>query len=409
MQKVTVPNLLWYGNHPRDICFPERWDVDVLAPAGFSKPALDGAGIQRALEEPIGSLSLTELAAGKREAVIVFDDITRPTPVKDILPHVLEPLHAAGIPAANVRFIPALGTHGAMTNIDFRKKLGDDIVATYPIYNHNCFENCDYLGESASGVPVYVNREFMACDLRIGIGCITPHVHVGFGGGGKIVLPGIAGIETIQAFHGEVMARDPETAGLGRFEGNVMYKEIIDVVRMSGLQLKIDALLNDHGEITDLFVGDPVKAHLEGVAAAKEHYGTRATPGNDIVVVNSYAKYNEMAISMMMGLASVNFARGTVVLVVDAPEGQVTHYLLRSFGKEYGGRLYFKRGVPPETVKVIVCTAYPDRTMCDLFSAPEGIIITPGWDETLALLEADYPEGASVAVIPDGTMQYFEA
>ncbi|RJP33759.1 MAG: DUF2088 domain-containing protein [Actinobacteria bacterium] len=407
MKTVTVPDLLWYGNQPAELSFPERWEVEVLEPRGFKKPALDAEGITRAFENPIGSPTLGELASDAREVAIVFDDITRPTPVKTVLPWVLGALEEAGIPAANVRFIPALGMHGAMNNIDFRKKLGDDVVERYPVYNHNPYENCAYLGESPSGVPVYINREFDFCDLRIGIGCITPHVHVGFGGGGKIVLPGISGVQTIKAFHREVALRGPETMGLGKTEGNVMYKEIAEVVRMSGLQVKIDALINDRGEITDLFVGDPLEEYALGVEAARTHYGTPASPGKDIVVANAYAKYNEMAICMLMSMLSVNFSRGVVVLVVNSPEGQVCHYLIRSFGKEYGGEYYMRMGPPLEGLKLIVCSRYPDRTMCDLFAPAECVATTRDWDETLALLEEEFPAEASVAVIPDGTMQYF--
>jgi len=407
MKTVTVPDLLWYGNKPAELRFPDRWELEVLEPLGFKKPALDSEGITRAFENPIGSPTLSELARDAREVVIAFDDITRPTPVKTILPWVMKALREAGVPEASIRFIPALGMHGAMHNIDFRKKLGDDIVESYPVYNHNPYENCDYLGDSPTGIPVYINREFMSCDLRIGIGCITPHVHVGFGGGGKLVLPGLSGVQTIKAFHRDVALRGPETMGLGKTEDNVMYAEIADVVRMSGLQVKIDALINDRGEITDLFVGDPVDEYAVGIAAAKEHYATRPSPGRDIVVANAYAKYNEMAICMLMSMLSVNFAKGIIVLVVNSPEGQVCHYLIRSFGKEYGGEYYMRMGPPPQGLKVIVCSRYPDKTMCDLFAPAECVAMTRDWDETLALLEEEFPGEASVAVIPDGTMQYF--
>ncbi len=407
VHKVTVPNLLWYGNQPRELVFPRRWDVEVLEPPGFSKPGVTAEEIDRAFERPIGALPLEDLFRGRDEAVIVFDDITRPTPVKKILPPIMRALHQAGIPKGNVRFIPALGTHGAMNNIDFRKKLGEEIVENYPVYNHNPYENCDFIGETSSGLPVYINREFNFCDLKIGIGCITPHLHLGFGGGGKIVLPGICGMETIHKFHSEVIMRDPGSTGLGKFEGNVMVKEMEEVVRMSGLQLKVDALINGRGEITDLFVGDPVAAHRQGVELAREHYATRLMRGMDIVVANAYAKYNEMAICMLMSLASVNFARGIIVLLVDSPEGQVCHYLMRSFGKTYGGRVYIHRERLPENIRVIVCSRYPDPTMCDLFAPIQSVTVTRDWGETLQILEREFPGRASVAVIPDGTMQYF--
>ncbi|MDI6873280.1 lactate racemase domain-containing protein [Candidatus Solincola sp.] len=408
MRRVSLPNLLWYGNQALEVYFPDRWEVEVLEPPGFGKPPLDDAGVERAFREPIGCPPLEELASGAREVVIVFDDITRPTPVSRVLPWILRPLEEAGIPDANIRFIPALGMHGAMNNIDFRKKLGPEVVEKFPIYNHNPYENCEYLGDSPTGVPVYINREFMYCDLRIGIGCITPHVHVGFGGGGKIILPGISGVQTIKAWHGEVSRRGPETMGLGRTEGNVMYEEIKHVVRMSGLQVKVDALINARGEITDLFVGDPLEEYAVGIEAAREHYGTPPSPGKDIVVANAYAKYNEMAICMLMSMMTVNLQRGVIVLVVNAPEGQVCHYLIRSFGKEYGGDFYMRMGPPPPGIKIIVCTAYPDRTMCDLFAPMEAVTVTRDWEETLQLLEREYPDRASVAVIPDGTMQFFK-
>lgn len=406
MSLVTVPNLLWYGNEPRELRFPEQWDVEVLEPPGFKKDAIEEEAISRAFGEPIGCKPLSELARGAKEVVIGFDDITRPTPVRTVLPFILSVLSRAGIPADSIRFIPALGMHGAMANVDFRKKLGDDVVMNYPVYNHNPFENCDYLGESPSGIPVYINREFMSCGLKIGIGCITPHVHAGFGGGGKLVFPGLSGEQTIKFFHGEVMQRDTLSTGLGNFQGNVMVDAIEEVVRMSGLDMKVDSLMNDRGEITELFVGDPVEAWKSGVEVAKGHYATKMSPTKDIVVVNAYGKYNEMAICMMMALSIANFAGSTIVLLVDAPEGQVCHYLMRSFGKEYGGGGYIKRGPLPGNIKIIVCSSYPDKTMCDLFTPAEEVTVTTDWDKTLSLLEAEHPGSATVAVIPDGTMQY---
>lgn len=407
MVRLRLPNLLWYGNEPREIWFPDRWEIEVLEPPGFSKPPLDEEKITAALQAPIGAPRLEELAAGSSEAVIVFDDMTRPTPVKVILPAVLRALGEGGIGRENIRLIPALGMHGAMNNIDFRKKLGEEVVESYPVYNHNPYENCDFLGESPGGIPVFLNREFLSCDLRIGIGCITPHVHVGFGGGGKIVLPGISGAETIKYFHKEVIMRDPSTTGLGKTEGNVMYQAVREVTAMSGLRFKIDALVNARGEITDLYAGDPLQAFEVGVKEARIHYGVQPCSGRDIVVANAYAKYNEMAICMLLALAGVNMERGIVVLLVDAPEGQVCHYLMRSFGKDYGGECYVKRGAPPGGVKVIVCSRYPDPTMCDLFAAPGSVVVVREWEQVLEILEKEYPGEAAVAVIPDGTMQYF--
>src|SRR5450756_724429 len=99
MSFVTVPNLLWYGNEPRELRFPEQWDVEVLEPPGFKKEAIEEEAISRAFGEPIGCKPLSELARGAKEVVIGFDDITRPTPVRTVLPFILSELSRAGIPA----------------------------------------------------------------------------------------------------------------------------------------------------------------------------------------------------------------------------------------------------------------------------------------------------------------------
>ncbi|MCX5907317.1 MAG: lactate racemase domain-containing protein [Deltaproteobacteria bacterium] len=214
MQKISIPSRLWYENREWELTFPERWQVDNLNSPGFSKPGLSAAKIKEKIHQPLQGPTLTEMARGKHQAVIVFDDLTRPTPVKDIAPHVVESLHQAGMKKDQIRFLWALGAHGTYDMISARKKLGDGIVENYPVYGHDPFQNTVRVGRTPTGVELWFNREFLACDLKVGIGCITPHIHVGFGGGAKIILPGVAGIETINQFHNQLF-RDPKRTGLG--------------------------------------------------------------------------------------------------------------------------------------------------------------------------------------------------
>lgn len=407
MRQVTLQGMRWYGNRPRTIFFPDRWEVEVLMPPGFSRPALDPGEIAAAVAAPIGSPTLGELAARAREAVIVFDDMTRITPVSEVLPPVLAEMEAAGLSPDRIRLIPALGMHGAMNNLDFRNKLGDRVLRRYQVFNHNPYENCILAGNTPSGTPVYLNREFMECDLRVGIGSIAPHVNAGFGGGGKILLPGISGHQTIKAFHGEVAQRNPGATGMGVVEGNPLFQEILEVTKMSGLQFKVDVLLNLSGGITHVFAGDPIRAHACGIEEARIHCATPPSTGNDIVVLNAYAKYNELYVCLPGAYTAVNYQGGTIVMLVDAPDGQVCHYLMGRFGKEYGGFSYDGLRELPETVKLVICTAYPDRSMCNMITDIDRVIVTGNWDETLELLERDHPGEARVVVLPDGTMQYF--
>ena len=410
MQKVSIPSRLWYENREWELIFPDRWQVDNLNSPGFDKPGLSAAQVRERIERPVAGPALGDLAAGKKQAVIVFDDMTRPTPVKEIAPAILEILRSAGMRKDQIRFIWALGTHAAYDMINARKKLGGEIVENYAVYNHDPFQNTVRVDRTPRGVELWFNREFMACDLKIGIGCITPHVHVGYGGGAKIALPGVAGIETINQFHNQLY-RDRARTGLGNFEKNIMREECDAAGDLVGLNFKVDCLLNRHGQITGLYAGSFRATHAAGAEEGKEHYGIPHAAGYDLVVANSYAKANESAIAALLGLMLIRPKEGTLVLVSDAPEGQVPHYVMRAWGNDYGGRHYQPRArgfVSHLMKKLIVMAPYPDRTGLDLICHPDDAVTVKTWPEVLAILENDFPAQARVAVVPDGTMQYLK-
>ena len=410
MQRISIPSRLWYENREWDLTLPDRWQVDNLNPPGFDKPKLPPDQIRQRIHIPLEGPILKEIAKGKKQAVIVFDDMTRPTPVKDIAPHILESLHEAGMKKDQIRFIWSLGTHGAYDMINARKKLGDEIVENYAIYNHDPFQNTVRIGRTPTGVELWFNREFMACDLKIGIGCITPHVHVGFGGGAKIIFPGVAGIESINQFHNQLY-RDPSRIGLGKFENNIMRAECDAAGDAVGLNFKVDCLVNRRGQVTSLFAGPFRATHTAGAEEGKVHYGVDYATGYDLAICNAYAKANESAIALFFSMMLLKPREGTAVLISDAPEGQVPHYVMRAWGSDYGGRHYTPRpkGFGQRLMKkLIVMAPYPDRTGLDLICHVDDAVIVKTWPEVLAILEKDFPGETKVAVVPDGTMQYMK-
>ena len=412
MKTISIPSRRWYENKERELTFPDRWEVDYLTSPGFEKPGLTPAEIREKLDQPLEGRPLEEMARGKREAVIVFDDMTRPTPVKEVAPCLLDALHRAGMRKDQIRFIWALGGHGAYDMINARKKLGAEIVENYPVYNHDPFQNCIRVGRTSTGVELWINREVMACDLKIGVGCISAHVHVGFGGGAKIVLPGVAGIETINQFHNQ-LHRDPRRTGLGNFDNNILRAECDAAGDMVGLNFKVDCLINRRGDISDLFAGPFRATHAIGAEEGKEHYGVPYATGYDIAVCNAYGKANEAAIAAGFAPMTLKPGRvGTAVLIFDAPEGQVPHYVFRSWGKEYGGRQFIPKVTSAldllDLRKLILFTPYPDRTCLDFLCPMDDVVTVKTWAEVLAILEADYSERARIAVIQDGTMQYMK-
>ncbi len=404
--KLKVPKLIWDGGGERELEFPEEWDVHFCPSRGWDRPALNDKAMRKAFANPIGAPRIRDLARGKKEVVIIFDDITRPTPVHQIAPYVLEELRKAGIADDQVRFVIASGTHGAHDNSALRAKLGQEILERYLVFQHNPYENCVSVGATRLGRVIAVNREVMSCDLKIGIGCILPHPQAGFGGGGKLILPGVAHIDSVDRFHRAATDSAPGTVGMGIWDENPMRRETEEAARLAGLDMTVDAIFNGRCEVTDLLVGDPVLAHHEGVRLAKEVYATELVRDADVVVSNAHAKPNEAMIALAIALGSINRSAGDIVLIVDCPRGQIVHYLLRRFGKEYGGRQYATRGGLPPQFRVIVLNPQPDLTCTDLFLDPGSVIWAKEWRQALAHLRERYPGNARVAVYPDGTAQY---
>ena len=135
--KISLPHNRWFGDAHVDIDLQEKWDVHVAKMAGDSLSVLSYEQLHNKINKPFGSPVIRELARGKESVCILFDDMSRATPCVEIAHILLDELLAAGIKKDKILFMCALGMHGALERDDFIKKLGEDIVAEYPVYNHN--------------------------------------------------------------------------------------------------------------------------------------------------------------------------------------------------------------------------------------------------------------------------------
>jgi nickel-dependent lactate racemase len=407
---VTVPRQMWYEEGKLRLTFPESWDVVLCLMNGHKARRLTPKQIESALDNPINSPRLRELARGKNKVAVIFDDISRPTKVADLIPYVLAELKAANISDKAIRFICAGGAHGAHTYQDFRKKLGPNIMDRFPVYNHNVYENCNYIGQTTRGTPLSVNSEVTGCDLKIGIGSVIPHPQSGFGGGGKIVLPGIAAIDSIEAFHRlEIEARESgrgNTVGPGNYEENPMVEDFTEAATMIGLNFKIDTIVNGNGKPCAIFAGEPEAEYQEAVKFALWHYATKPVSGAQVVVVNTYGKGSEGIVGLIIGIQMLIEKGGDMVLIMDCPAGQVVHYLLGSFGVEARGRLFSAIDFRlPWLKRMVVLSPQFESSTADWLAIPDTIWVK-SWAEALSILKKDFPDRARVAVVPDGTIQY---
>jgi nickel-dependent lactate racemase len=411
MNIIRVPQLAWYETKELELPLPDSWQVEVYNMAGYNRPVMKPDEIKASISNPIGIPPIRELARGKKEVVIIFDDMTRVTRAAKIVPFVLEELAAAGIPDNRIRFIVALGLHSTMWRQHFVKKLGEEIVARFPVYNHNPFGNCTYVGTTATyKTKVYANEEVMKCDLKIAIGSVVPHPMSGFGGGGKIILPGVVSFETIDYNH-QMAAKDRQkhqdilNVGMGIFDNNLLRSDIDEAAKLVGVDVLINCIVNTWGESVAMYTGAMEPAYAAAVQEAKTHYLTPRVKGKDIIIANTFAKVNETRIGLGIAYPAVNSGGGDVVLIGNAPEGQVTHYLIGPFGKTTWAKQHRRSEVPQHVNHLIVYNEYPHPGSSWL-DEDDKILYFSRWDDVLKLLQKSHGTDAKVAVYPNAEIQY---
>jgi len=286
--------------------------------------------IRQAIANPIGSASVRELAGECKRILIITDDYTRKTPVKDIL-SILIPELGTG---KDITILIALGTHRFMTDQEMQSKFGD-LIGRFRIVNHE-WRNEDALadfGTTDEGTPIRVNKAVLEADLVIGIGQIVPHRIAGFSGGGKIIQPGICGRETTAETHWR-SAMFPGSEILG-IADNPVRLEIERVAQKAGLRFIVNAVCNTDGGLIGVFAGHPVAAHRAGAELSKQVYGIKIPEPADIMVIDSYPMDIELwqgAKALYAGELAVKKG-GVAILISPCPEGvSRTHRLILEEG-----------------------------------------------------------------------------
>jgi nickel-dependent lactate racemase len=413
MQKVEIPWGAWRGNKKQQLSFPKNWKV-TLAPMA-DREDVGQAEIKRAFANPIGQETIRKLAEGKKTAAIAVDDLTRPTQAFRFLPFIVEELKKGGIGEEGIKIIMAIGCHRPLMKPDQEKKLGKKMANRFPVFNNHPYEYFVDLGKTSRGTPVQINRHFVEADLKIGVGFITPHPTAGFGGGGKIVIPGLGSMGTIESNHRP--AHSGKIGGAGFSGGydlsqNELRLDMEEGARMAGLDVIVNSVGTTEGRTAGVFVGDLVKAHRAAVELARKVYITEVPTDVDIGVFNAFPEDTELcqarkSLNVWTGNMNRRLVRdgGKVVIASATSEGLGFHSLtdpgmrmhqMADHGKA-AAEIFAKH-------KIIVFS--PNCSPADLFTRyPRNAIIRNTWEEVLAEL-GNGKTGQRVAVFPNGSLQF---
>ena len=247
------------------IPFEEGGAAVLTSRIGELKAGGEGLEIVRAaMEKPIDSPRLSELACGKKNCVIIISDHTRPVPSRDILPNMFRELRE-GSPEIEITLLVATGFHRATCEEELRLKLGDEIYGQSRIVVHDCrdSEANVQIGVLPSGAPCVIDRTAAEAELLIAEGFIEPHFFAGFSGGRKSVLPGVCDQVTVMGNHCSRFI-DSENARTGILDGNPMHEDMLAAAAFARLAYIVNVVIDEDKRTVAAFAGNYVTAHRAG-------------------------------------------------------------------------------------------------------------------------------------------------
>lgn len=230
--------------------------------------------VKKAMEHPIDSKKLKELAVGKDKVVILISDHTRPVPSKYILPLMLKEIRE-GNPDADITLLVATGCHRGTTKEELIGKIGEDIYKNEKIYIHDCDDESMLVTldeKLPSGGNIVVNKLAAEADLLVAEGFIEPHFFAGYSGGRKSVFPGCCSRKAVMYNHNAEFI-DSEYARTGNLENNPIHKDMIAAAKALGLVYIVNVVINSDKEVIHAVAGDLEKAHEAGTEWLKGKAG----------------------------------------------------------------------------------------------------------------------------------------
>jgi nickel-dependent lactate racemase len=310
-----------YGEKILDFQLPPGWKLLGNLRAQDLLP-IDREAMARALDRPLGTPRLEEMAKGRRNAVLIAGDVTRPVQGEVAIPLILNSLNRGGIADKDILLIMGGGTHQPPRDLPaaYRKKYGQEVVDRVKISYHNPDQDLVCLGKTRRGHSIEINKWVAQAGLKVAFSGIIPHGLAGYSGGAKSILPGVAARETIIQNH--LMVVEPGV-GMGLVEGNPMREEMEEVAERVGLDFIFNLVLNPQGEAVGAVCGDFRRAYRQGVAIARKIFQASIPRPAQVVLTSGHPFDIHFYQSLKGPLSVLNACQdgGTIIHLTPAYEG----------------------------------------------------------------------------------------
>lgn len=416
METILLP----YGREKQALCVEKSRLSAVLVPEHPQYDSLtEEERVQAALENPIESERLCELAKGKKKILVITSDHTRPVPSRVTMPLLLREIRLCN-PDAEVTILIATGMHRPTTEAELRGKLGDEIVDRETIIVHRAeTDEMAFFGTLPSGGELWLNRLVKDADLVVAEGFIEPHFFAGFSGGRKSILPGVASAKTVLYNHNARFLQSPY-ARQGSLDQNPIHRDMLFAAQQARLAFILNVLIDEKKRVLAAVAGDPVEAHRKGCADCEKRTRVEAVVSDIAITSNGGYPLDQNIYQSVKGMtASESCVRqgGVIIMCAALGDGHGGEHFYRWFADRPDADAVARdiENIPPEKTHMDQWEAQMlarvlKKAACIFVTGEENRSLVetmhmrwaPDVNTALATAMELVGEEAKITVIPDG-------
>jgi nickel-dependent lactate racemase len=227
-----------------------------------------------------------------RNVAIVVSDKTRLCGYPEYLPWLTDILSDYGAHKDNICFYIAYGTHPPQSEEESICSYGD-IYRQYRFVHHNGRDASlfEVAGITRQGTPVTIRKDILQSSLIITFGAISHHYFAGYGGGRKLLFPGLASRKAV--YHNHSLFLDRRTRALaagcqpGLLTGNPLAEDLEEVDTYMPAKISIHGILNASGTVCRLLVGSNYADFVSACLVHDGFYRYTSAAQYDLVVASS--------------------------------------------------------------------------------------------------------------------------
>lgn len=246
---------------------------------------------RQSFDRDLGRRIPASLSVFNAIAVVVADK-TRKCGYDVHLPWIVDLLCQKGAKREAIRFYIAYGTHSRQSDSACRECYGP-VYDAFPFIHHDCDDASLFtsVGTTGAGTPARFRKDILKADLLITFGALSHHYFAGYGGGRKLIFPGLGFRKDIYRNHSLFLEAAGQRLSPGCRSGNLEKNPVAwDLQQVDAFlpdKVGIHGILDETGRVCRLIVTRTYDEFVGSCRVLDRYYKAGTKKRYDLVVASA--------------------------------------------------------------------------------------------------------------------------